>query len=175
MLGKIRVRPIKKGAIKLKVQYKAPKVKETLPAAKCGANSKRSLTNEDLYFFRSSGGAKGQYMGENWLSVQLTNLLKQKTLEGKCKACWTKIAHEGKHSANFSKLMRNMGKLAGVPDFIFTWSGGHLWLELKNGKKGILSSEQEYFIKWCGLTNSNVEVATTIDEAEAVLKKYGII
>lgn len=126
--------------------------------------------------------------GENKLSIEFANYLKAKTLEGKCKAVWTKIAHETAAKPRtfktksgqmikicaFGNLMRNMGKNAGVPDFIFTWEGEALWLELKDGKDAKLSDDQEFFREWCLETKAKHEIAWSLNEAIYIVERYGI-
>ena len=98
------------------------------------------------------------------------------TLTEQCRACWTKIAHEtNSDSKAYGCLLRNMGKLAGVPDFIFTWENHCLWLELKNGHDKRLSNDQVFFQNWCTETQSPHVVAYTFDEAIEILKQVGII
>lgn len=71
--------------------------------------------------------------------------------------------------------MRNMGKLAGVPDFIFTSNEITLWLELKDGKKGKLSPEQQFFKEWCSQTGSQWAIACSLQEAITLVEALGIV
>ena len=113
--------------------------------------------------------------GENLLSIRFANYLREMTLTGKCNAAWTKVAHEtSSHSHSFGNLMRNMGKMTGVPDFVFTWQGKVLWLELKDGKKGKLSEGQQFFKDWCLETKSPWEIAYSYEEAIKIVADYGI-
>lgn len=142
------------------------------------------ITPEKLHFFRCSpfpikqpkNVNKRTDCGENKLSIQLANYLREMTLTGKCKAVWTKIAHEtNSNSIPYGNLMRNMGKLAGVPDYIFTWDEKCLWLELKNGKKNKLSKDQEFFREWCKSTNTDWAIAYSLMEALDIIVGRGII
>lgn len=114
--------------------------------------------------------------GENLLSIQFASYLREMTLTDRCSCVWTKIAHEtsGKSHA-FGNLMRNMGKMAGVPDFIFTSKNITLWLELKDGKSKKLSPDQEFFKKWCEGTGSKWAIAYTLHQAITVLEDEGIV
>lgn len=131
-------------------------------------------TKKTLTYFRTFKTNK-KMKGEDLISAQLTSYLIEKTLTNKCIANWTKIAHEmPRGSLLFGKRLRNMGKLAGIPDFIFTWKDNHLWLELKQ-PNGRLSPDQKFFQEWCQETNSNHEIAYSLDEAIDIINKYGII
>lgn len=129
---------------------------------------------ESLSYFRRFPSRR-KLQGEDLISYQLTSYLIEMTLTNKCQANWTKIAHEmPKGSLLFGKRLRNMGKLAGVPDFVFTWKENHLWLELKK-PKGKMSPEQKFFQKWCKETESNHAIAYSLEEAITILQEYDII
>jgi len=146
-----------------------------------------SKVNLAVHYFRTSPQST-KAKGEALLSIKLADYLRKMTLSGKCKATWTKIAHETfdkpkiirSKSGKISKislsgnLLRNMGKLAGVADFIFTWDNHLLWLELKVAK-GKQSEDQLFFQKWCESTGSPYEVAYSFKDAVEILTKYGVV
>lgn len=141
------------------------------------------LTNTVLRYFRSApypikqpkNANRRTDCGENLQSIKFANYLKEKTMTGKCDYVWTKIAHEtSSKSYAFGNLMRNMGKNAGVPDFIFTNGENFLWLELKNGKDKKLSADQQFFKCWCEETNSPYCLAYSAQEAIKIVEVLGI-
>ena len=130
--------------------------------------------SRSVYLLRGFGGRTGVFQVHR--KVDKINFLREMTLTEQCRACWTKIAHEtNSDSKAYGCLLRNMGKLAGVPDFIFTWENHCLWLELKNGHDKRLSNDQVFFQNWCTETQSPHVVAYTFDEAIEILKQVGII
>lgn len=69
---------------------------------------------------------------------------------------------------------RNMGKLAGVSDYVFMGNGINLALEIKDGDK-VIQPSQKYFKKWCSEHQVPYEVAGSYEEAVKVVEKYKIV
>lgn len=148
-------------------------------------------------FLKSRSKKMNPTIGENKISIELTNLLSASSIAylshftGKpveseyiCDAVWTKIANEtntravtvgGKKICPFGILMRQMGKNAGAADFIFTKHNTHLWLELKAGHSNHLGVDQEFFNEWCSISGCNFEVAYSFKEAVNYLIEYKIL
>lgn len=94
-----------------------------------------------------------------------------------CKPGW-RWAHypAGEHrDARTGTKLRAMGVQRGWPDLIlFNPCGALHALELKRrGAK--LSADQEDFRKWCGVYGVPYSVATSVDEAMAVLVRWGAL
>ena len=121
----------------------------------------------------------GKVTDENLLTIELSNYLKEVTLKNKCNYVWFHVANEGmtittKQILRQGCLKRNMGKLAGVADFVFLGKDKSFCLELKV-KKRKLTTAQEIFQEWCSIVNVGYEVAYTLDEAIHILKREGIV
>jgi hypothetical protein len=111
---------------------------------------------------------------EELICLQLVAYLKEKTLLGKCKHVWFHVPNEGNSpnkQLNGAK-QRNIGKFAGVADYIFLGEPSAA-LEIKNGKKK-LSPAQETFKKWCLDRGILFDVAGSVDEAISFLERNEI-
>jgi hypothetical protein len=103
---------------------------------------------------------------------------------------WFHVPNGGYRYKTTGAWLKAMGVRAGVADLIFIWKPGveqrweqpeqpphmvHvLCLELKvRGKKQ--RPEQEQFQTECGVVGAIYEMADNIDDALAIVKKYGII
>ncbi|ULG73188.1 VRR-NUC domain-containing protein [Macrococcus brunensis] len=64
---------------------------------------------------------------------------------------------------------------AGVPDIIACVNGRFVAVEVKRPKGGIVSPLQHENIDWINRTGGVALVATSIDEVEFDLKRYGVI
>jgi hypothetical protein len=142
----------------------------------------RKFNAYKLHYFRTAPFPRSQPKnanrrtdkGENLQSIRFANYLREMTLTDRCHATWTKIAHEtSSKSFAYGNLMRNMGKMAGVSDFIFTMNGKALWLELKDGDKGKQLKDQQFFEVWCKKTASVYEIALSCEEAIKIVEKHG--
>lgn len=112
--------------------------------------------------------------GENLISQQLTDILDLNRSIGKTNGMYCKIAHEGKNSLLFNSKMRAIGKLAGVPDWLFIWPNNHLMIELKT-RKGYLSPAQKFFHKEADKYDCNICIAKSAEEALGILYDYGFL
>lgn len=101
--------------------------------------------------------------------------MRKMTLTGRCKHVWFHVSNEG--SANNKQLwgirQRNMGKFAGVADYIFIGTNSSLALEIKNGKNTLQPSQKE-FQRWCEDCNVPHKVAYSFEEAVDIVKDLGI-
>lgn len=136
-----------------------------------------------LHYFRTAPLPKKQpknanrrtNSGENLQSIKFANYLKEMSLTDRCNCTWTKIANEtSSRSFAYGNLMRNMGKNAGVADFIFTMGNANLWLELKDGDKGQQSKDQQFFETWCKKTSTAYRLAISSEEAIKIVESFGL-
>ena len=82
-----------------------------------------------------------------------------------------------RHGAKAGAKARNMGQLAGWPDWVFVWSSGGLpkilYVELKS-PTGVLSSAQKMFRTKCDAIGVPWIECRSIDEFIATMKRYGV-
>jgi len=98
------------------------------------------------------------------------------TLTGKCKHVWFHVSNEGSAPGKqlWGSRQRNMGKFAGVADYIFLGPSHNLALEIKDGKKA-LQTPQKDFKNWCELCEVRFEKAESYEEAIEIVKRLNII
>ena len=72
-------------------------------------------------------------------------------------------------------MLKGMGAKNGAADFLVIVRGKAHWLELKNGKKGKLSSDQEAFRDEAHRAGAEYLVASTPMEARTALYLWGAI
>ena len=72
-------------------------------------------------------------------------------------------------------MLKGMGAKNGAADFLVIVRGKAHWLELKNGKKGKLSSDQEAFRDEAKRAGAEYLVASTPMEARTALYLWGAI
>lgn len=117
--------------------------------------------------------------GEAAICVQFRTWLAQQTLEKKCRATWRHNQNESNQKRGVNQrwwnLQRNMGKLAGIPDYTFLWKNGCLELEIKDGNKGKQSEAQQDYEEWCNMCEVPYEIARSVDEAIQIVYDYGIV
>lgn len=112
---------------------------------------------------------------EELICLKLASYLREMSITGKCKHVWFHVSNEGSAPGKhiWGARQRNIGKFAGVADYIFM-GDTCLALEIKAGKKK-LEESQEVFKRWCDDTNVPFRVAYSYEDALSVLKECGII
>ncbi len=112
---------------------------------------------------------------EELICIKFAAYMKEMSITGKCKHVWFHVSNEGsaKGKQLWGMRQRNIGKFAGVADYIFL-GDPCLALEIKNGKKKLQDS-QETFKKWCEDCNVNYRVAYSFAEAVDILKECQIV
>lgn len=113
---------------------------------------------------------------EELICVQFTSYMKEMTLTGKCKHVWFHVANEGSGGGKqfWGKRQRNMGKFAGVSDYVFLGNSS-LALEIKADAKKTLEDSQEIFKRWCGDCDVPYVMATSYQEAVDAVIKYKVV
>lgn len=98
------------------------------------------------------------------------------SLNKRCQAVWFHVSNEGSSAAKakWGARQRNMGKLAGVSDYVFMGNGINLALEIKDGNKPLQPSQKD-FQRWCVEKNVPYEVAKSLDEAINCVVKHKIV
>lgn len=82
--------------------------------------------------------------------------------------------NEGRRSARYGKLLKDLGMRAGVSDLLITMQRhgyGGAWIELKS-KNGFLSEHQKCFMEDMRQQNYFVSVCWSIEEAIKVISWY---
>lgn len=108
--------------------------------------------------------------------VELASFLQRETRQGRFDTVWFHVANEfaGKKRPIWGALLKAMGKLSGVADYIFMWDNGCGAIEMKHGK-GKQSKGQIDFELWCHDNGVPYEVCYSSQEAINVLIKWGRI
>lgn len=111
---------------------------------------------------------------EQKLSIQVADMLRVATLEGRYKGVWHAVPNEGKRHKIVALIMKAMGLLPGVLDFSFKGLWGNGCIELKAGKNG-LTDNQKDFIQWCDAEGVKHALCRTVEQVESTLKDWGAL
>ena len=85
------------------------------------------------------------------------------------------IPNGGQRNAIVAAKLKAEGVLAGVPDLHIPVPSGEyhsLYVEMKNGKKGVLSDKQKEVIECLRSQGHKVVVCRSVDEFEKEIKEY---
>ncbi len=102
--------------------------------------------------------------------------LKQWTMQSSLSAIWFHPCNEVSNGTqwNFGSLLKVLGKINGVSDYVFLWNNGAGCIEFKDkGKK--LNESQILFKEWCADKNVPYFEVYTTEEATLILKDWGIL
>jgi hypothetical protein len=113
---------------------------------------------------------------EDIMCIKFANHLRAWTIEGKLKAVWFHPANETGDNTkfHFGNKLRAMGKIPGVPDYVFATKDRSYFMEFKS-KKGKQSDSQKAFENWCIEQDVPYALVRTFEEAENKLKEWGIL
>lgn len=76
----------------------------------------------------------------------------------------------------FGAHLKQMGKRAGIPDYVFIWKNGYGFLEFKKDEKTPLSDSQKKIrVELDRLSVDKYEVVWTVEQALETLIKWGIL
>jgi hypothetical protein len=147
---------------------------------------------------------RGRLQAEERLTIEIATRLRELSLDGSLRATWTHVAHESALASTL-RIARiigakkaAMGAIAGAADFVFVWSGGGGWIEVKvderaqtrlavedgpngpvlrarDGTRGQLSTSQRQFRSWCGSTGARYEIVRSVEEMLATLRLWGVL
>ena len=143
------------------------------------------LTQKDLFTKRYRTVPRRDPLEET-MQIALNDLLKLLLRDGRVD--WWHTPNGGLRDIRTAAKLKAMGVRPGVADFFLTWAipvsvvndphvhtfPQNLFLELKRRGEE-LSLEQEQFRDSITAKGSYYEVADSIDEAVAILKKYGVL
>ncbi len=121
---------------------------------------------------------KGRMGEEDRLSVDVATMLRVAAVEGRLKATFSHVPHEvagkGKFAAIYMAKARAMGLIKGSADFVFVWSDGGGWIELKTDT-GSLSPAQKDFRTWANDSGCRHAVCRSVEEVEHQLYSWGAL
>lgn len=104
----------------------------------------------------------------------------------KPRCLWFHVPNGGARDAITGAKLKAMGVKAGVPDLVFIWKGGAGFVELKRPEdrcllselsrpEGRLSPSQRAFKDECDGLGVPYVVATSVDEAIATVRSWGLL
>ena len=112
---------------------------------------------------------------EQRICIEISNKLKELSVTGKYKGVWFHVANEGKRSKIVACLLKAMGLHSGVSDYVFVWSGGALFAEIKV-KGNSPTTNQKIFKKWCEEVGLEYQVFYDCESLlERLIEKKAII
>lgn len=131
------------------------------------------MTIEELKELNNSKNKESKHHDdpEHQLQVECVNYFRLKYRNARIFA----IPNGGDRNVKVAVKLKKEGVTKGVPDLQIAAArnGYHgLFIEMKNGKKGRLSKEQEDFIDYLIKEGYKCEVVRNIDEFMAVTKEY---
>lgn len=111
---------------------------------------------------------------EQRLTVRVADMLRGYTIRGQLRGVWFHVANEGKRTTYDGALIKAMGRIPGVPDFVFigAWGAGLIELKTDDGKQG---EAQEFFEYWCNGQQVRYVICRTLDEVENILRGWGAL
>lgn len=129
-----------------------------------------------LYKLLCIGPYRGKLEMEARFQKQFCDKLRYLTIEGNLKAVWCAIPNENPDNNNklFGIKLKHLGKIKGAPDLVFLWDSGCGFIEFKS-MVGRQTEEQKDFEEWCKFYNVRYEVAKSPQQAELILKNWGLL
>lgn len=118
--------------------------------------------------------ADGKPLNEDGIAYQVRCNLALYTMQGRLKAVWFHVPNEAKRSRQLGVIMKALGMIPGVSDFVFLWDGGGGVIELKYGKNGLQDS-QVIFLEWCRTYNVPRAVCYGANQVDTVLHEWGVL
>lgn len=113
---------------------------------------------------------------EERICIDIANMLRKDTLEGRLKAVWTHIPNEGKRHRLVALVLKAMGLLRGSPDYCFVGcvglSGGVIEVKSSTGK---MSPYQQDYAHWALMLGVRHAVCRSAAEVRATLITWGLL
>lgn len=114
--------------------------------------------------------------------IRFSNFCKASSLDGSLKGIWFHVANETGDNTKkvFGALLRSMGKICGIADYVFLSKNGCGCIEFKTearykSKEYGLSDSQQLFKRWCEKQEIPYVVVCKTEEAIEFLKEWKII
>lgn len=115
---------------------------------------------------------------EDRITIEFANRLRAWTIEQRLRAVWTHIPNEVGGGTKNAKIRyaiaKALGMIPGASDFIFMWGAGSAAVEMK-APDGRQTANQSDFQIWCESEGVPYHVAKSADEAEAILRRLGVL
>lgn len=112
--------------------------------------------------------------GEDALSQDVAAFLRKETSNQRLTAVWTHIGNEGKRTPAQGAKLKAMGMIPGAADFVFNWSGGGGYIELKT-EKGTLQRSQKDYRTWCFNCGVDYRICRSVEEVRLTLLEWGVL
>lgn len=111
---------------------------------------------------------------EQKLSVEVADMLRAFTLQGKLRGVWHAVPNEGKRNRIVACIMKAMGLLPGVADLSFkgAWGGGYIELKTEKGRQ---QGSQKQFQAWCEQEGVNYALCRSLGDVMDTLKAWGAL
>jgi hypothetical protein len=144
------------------------------------------ITQAELYQFlaplissKGSGKKTERFKGygpEDKICMEFVQFIVGASLEGKLKALWFHPANEVSSGTNYmyGQYLKKLGKMKGIPDFVFGSGKGMAFIEMKS-PKGKMTPEQEFIQRWAFSVGIPYCLARSVDEAKNALYQWGIL
>ena len=110
--------------------------------------------------------------GESAICVEIAWYLKALSLEGNLPYVWFHVPNQflGKYNGLGGAILTFMGRLCGIPDYVFVGRQGGFFIEVKTDK-GIQSENQKIVQKWCESVGVPYYLCRSLQDVKNVLKE----
>lgn len=119
--------------------------------------------------FKPPRGARG----ENLICLDIAMFLREQSLTNeKFPYVWFHVPNQfaGTYKGVFGAMLSWMGRIAGVPDYVFMGKGQCFFIEVKTAS-GSQSEHQKLFQKWCESKEVPYYVCRSLDDVRNVLNE----
>lgn len=116
--------------------------------------------------FKPPRGAKG----ENLICLEIASWLREQSLTKDFPFVWFHVPNQfaGTYKGMFGAMLSWMGRIAGVPDYIFLGKGKGFCIEVKTAR-GSQSEHQKLFQQWCESKQVPYYVCRSLEEVKGVI------
>lgn len=112
---------------------------------------------------------------ENLRCKNLNDVLVDAVLNDSLKCVYCHVPNEGKRGHRTWNILRAIGVIPGMSDYLFLASDKSLCIEMKDGKKGRQSENQKHVQAWCESQNVPYHLCRSADEAINILRLEGYL
>ena len=118
--------------------------------------------------FKPPRGAKG----ENQICLDIASWLREQTLTKDFDYVWFHVPNQfsGTYKGVFGAMLSWMGRIAGVPDYVFMSKANCFFVEIK-AQKGTQSEHQKLFQKWCDSKCVPYHICRSLDDLIILFSK----
>ncbi len=106
--------------------------------------------------------------GEDAICLDICNFLREQTLTKAFSYIWFHVPNEfSTYRGAYGALKSWIGRIAGVPDYVFLGKEKCFFIEVKS-KKGVQSEKQILFQKWCEKVGVPYYICRSLDDFKAI-------